>query len=428
MALELDLERVLLRLPAMMAQGRLLGMPNHMEMIRDRLWAINGTIFDAQLRALKEPELEEWMTDVGAAIVDVDDLLGRILDWHPRGGAAAASNRSSHSICSIREASRQAILLELKEMVGRLNYLVRRGSVLGLSKEIMESVDPRQEEEEYSTVLREEVVGRNEDVEEIIKMLRQQQSGDCDEWLLIDGDDGKTTLARLIYHHPWVREHFQHRIWVDVSNIGYLDPKWIMREFTRSITGEPCEDIWQFYDGIHGSKYLLVLDDLCVGEEEEEDKWFQLESFLSLVGAPGSTVVVTPDHFVDFIERILGSSVRKHELGGLSEDDWVKLCMRQALIRPDQHEQANAIIQSYKRNPLRDWSPMLAKASGSIFRYTEMNRWQQQIDALLKWQTEEVIESQEEVIDSQDTALIILRYWPRKGIQIFVLHMVDQTR
>ncbi|XP_064941058.1 disease resistance protein RGA2-like [Musa acuminata AAA Group] len=236
MALASDLEHVLLHVlprPAMMPQGRLLGMPNHMEMIRDLLWAINGTILDAELRALKEPELEEWVTDVGAAIVDVDDLLGRILAWHPRGGAAAASNRS---ICSIRAASRRPILLKLKEMVGRLKYLGRRGSVLGLSKEILESVDPRQEEE-HSTVLREEVVGRDEDVEEIIDILQQQQSGDCDEWLLISGGDGKTTLARLIYHHPWVRENFQHRIWVDVPNIASLDPKRIMREFTRSITG-----------------------------------------------------------------------------------------------------------------------------------------------------------------------------------------------
>ncbi|CAL9777824.1 unnamed protein product [Musa acuminata subsp. burmannicoides] len=427
MALALDLERVLLHIlpmPAMMAQGQLLGMPNHMEMIRDRLWAINGMIFDAELRALKEPELEEWVTDVGAAIVDVDDLLGRIHDWHPGGGAAAASNRSSRSICSIRVASRQAILLELKEMVRRLNCLVRRGSVLGLSKEILESVDPRQEEE-YSTVLREEVVGRNEDVEKIIDILQQQQSGDCDEWLLIHGKSGKTTLARLIYHHPWVQEQFQHRIWVDVPNIGYLDPMWIMREFARSITGEPCEDIWLFFDGIQGSKYLLVLDDLYVGEDE--DKWLQLENFLSLVGAPGSTVVVTPDPFSDFTEDILGSSVRKHELRGLSEEDWVKLCMRQALIRPDQHEEGNAIIQFYKRNPLRDRSPRDAKVFGSMFRYTEMNRWQQQIDAFFKWQTEEVIESRKEVIDSQETALIILRYLPRKGIQfLFYLWLIRQ--
>ncbi|CAD5166488.1 unnamed protein product [Musa acuminata subsp. malaccensis] len=413
MALALDLERVLLHIlpmPAMMAQGQLLGMPNHMEMIRDRLWAINGTIFDAQLRSLKEPELEEWVTDVGAAIVDVDDLLGRILDWHPGGGAASASNRSSRSICSIRVASRQAILLEFKEMVRRLNYLVRRGSVLGLSKEIMESVDPRQEEE-YSTVLRGEVVGRNEDVEEIIKMLRQQQSGDGVEWLLIDGEDGRTTLARLIYHHPWVQEQFQHRIWVDVPNNFYLDPMWIMREFARSITGGPCEDIWQFYDGIHGSKYLLVLDDLYVGKEEDEDKWLQLENFLSLVGAPGSTVVVIPGW--RFIERILGSSVRKYELGDLSEEDWVKLCMRQALIRPDQHEQANAIIQSYKINPSCDWSHRDAKIFGSVFRYAEMNRWRQEIDAFCKYKTQEVMHN-------RDTALIILHYWPRKQTRLLL--------
>ncbi|CAL9165426.1 unnamed protein product [Musa hybrid cultivar] len=413
MALASDLNHILLRIlpmPAMMSQGKLLGMPNHMETIRDRLWAINGTILDAELRASKEPELEEWVTDVGAAIVDVDDLLGRILDWHPRGGAAAASNRSSRSICSIRVASRQAILLELKEMVGRLNYLVRRGSVLGLSKEILESVDPRQEEE-YSTVLREEVVGRNEDVEKIIDILQQQQSGDSDEWLFIGRGDGRTTLARLIYHHPWVQKQFQHRIWVDVPNIASLDPMWIMREFTRSITGEPCEDVWLFYDGIHGSKYLVVLDDLSIGKEDE-DKWLQLENFLLLVGAPKSTVVVTPG--LRFIERILGSSVRKYKLGDLSEDDWVKLCMRQALIRPDQEQEANAIIQSCKRNyRLSDWSPTSAKIFGSVFRYAEMNRWQQQIDAIYKSQTEEVMYN-------QDTALSILHILPPKWTRLML--------
>ncbi|CAL9168906.1 putative disease resistance protein RGA1 [Musa acuminata AAA Group] len=401
MALASDLERVLshiLPMPAMMAQGRLLGMPNHMEMIRDRLWAINGTIKDAEHRALKEPESEEWVTDVGAAIVDIDDLLGRILDWHPRGGAAAASNRSSHSICSIREASRQAILLELKEMVGRLNYLVRRGSVLGLSKEIMESVDPRQEEE-YSTVLKEEVVGRNEHVEEIIDSLKQPQSGDCDELQIINDLGGKTTLARLIYHHPWVQEQFQHRIWVDVPNIASLDPMWIMREFTSSITGEPCEDIWLFFDGIHGSKYLLVLDDLNIGEEDR-DKWLQLENFLLLVGAPGSTVVVIPDLF--FIQDVLGSAVRTWHFSGLPEDDWVQLCLRQALIRPDQREEAKAIIHSCKRNT-QDWSPTDAKIFGSVLRYTEMSRWQQQLDAvnMRQW---------EKVRHDKDMALIFLHY------------------
>ncbi|URE24533.1 resistance protein [Musa troglodytarum] len=405
MALASDLKRILLHIlpmPTMMAQGRLRGMPNHMEMIRDRLWAINGTIKDAEHRALKEPELEEWVTDVGATIVNVDDLLGRILDWHPSGGAAAASNRLPHSICSIRVASRQAILLELKEMVGRLNYLVRRGSVLGLSKEIMESVDPRQEEE-YSSVLRDEVVGRNEDVEEIIKILQQQQSGDCDELQLINDRGGKTTLARLIYHHSWVQEQFQHRIWVDVPNIASLDPMWIMREFTSSITGEPCEDIWLFYDGIHGSKYFLVLDDLNIGEEDKE-KWLQLENFLLLVGAPGSVAVVIPDLF--FIQDIVGSSVRTWQFSGLSEDDWVKLCMRQARIRPDQQEEAIAIIHSCKRDYyMYDWSPTDAKIFGSVFRYTEMNRWQQQIYALnmRRW---------EKVMHNQDTALIFLHYMP----------------
>ncbi|XP_064992429.1 disease resistance protein RGA2-like [Musa acuminata AAA Group] len=264
----------------------------------------------------------------------------------------------------------------------------------------MESVDPRQKEE-YSTVLREEVVGRNEDVEKIIDILQQQQSGDCVEWLLIEGGDGRKTLGRLIYHHSWVHDHFQHRIWVDVPSIASLDPMWIMREFTRSITGEPCEDIWLFYDGVHESKYFLVLDDLNV-EEEDKDKWLQLENFLLLVGAPGSTAVVIPD--LHFSDHKLGSAIRPYPLEYLSEDAWVELCMRQALIRPDQQEEANTIRQFCRTDYDSIYgTPAGAKMYGSVFRYTEMNRWQQQISGL-------------------DTNFIRIHYMPRKWTRLMLYH------
>ncbi|XP_065027525.1 disease resistance protein RGA2-like [Musa acuminata AAA Group] len=315
MAVSSDLKFVLLEIlptPELMAQGRELRIQNHLEMVHDCIWALNAVIIDAQIRALKEPEVEEWVNDVGIAVADVEDLLRSILSWQPRG--AAASNLLPCSFPNVDGvASRHAILLELEEKARRLNYLVRRGSSLCLRKEMMDSTYPRREDEEakkeYFTILREEVVGRDEDVEKVINKIRwkrQQRSHNVHDDDDDDDDDdgplffilfgnymvGKTSVARLVYHHPWVSKHFDRRVWIDGSKVSSFDAMWVIKEFMRSIAGEPCEDVWLFYDRFGGShRYLIILDDFFIGLDEQ-DKFFQLEYFFLLMGEPGSLVML----------------------------------------------------------------------------------------------------------------------------------------
>ncbi|CAL9120462.1 unnamed protein product [Musa textilis] len=206
----------------MTKQRRELGIQHHLEKIVADLWAINAVIRDATMRAGTQPDAEMWMADAGVAIADVQNLLDRILEWPGR--AAAPSNPLLRSCLSIRVAFRLSVLQELKEMGLRLKELVRRGSALDLRKEMMDAMDPC--DEEYSDVLGDEAVVRDEDRDNIIEMLQQKQSSsDGEPFVIVIHDEvlwsGKTTLARMIYHHPWVRQHFQHRIWVDVS-IAYL--------------------------------------------------------------------------------------------------------------------------------------------------------------------------------------------------------------
>ncbi|CAD5184829.1 unnamed protein product [Musa acuminata subsp. malaccensis] len=125
MAVSSDLKFVLLEIlptPELMAQGRELRIQNHLEMVHDCICALNAVILDAQMRALKEPEMEEWVNDVGIAVADVEDLLHSILGWQPRG--AAASDLLPCSFPNVDGvASRHVILLEMEEKARRLNYL-----------------------------------------------------------------------------------------------------------------------------------------------------------------------------------------------------------------------------------------------------------------------------------------------------------------
>ncbi|URE43066.1 resistance protein [Musa troglodytarum] len=403
MAVSFDLKFILLEIlptPELKAQGRELRIQNHLEMVHDCIWALNKVIIDAQMRALKEPAVEEWVNDVGIAIADVEDLLRSILGWQPRG--AAASNLLPCSFPNVDGvASRHAILLELEEEARRLNYLVRRGSSLCLRKEMMDSTYPRREEEdegkkkEYFTILREEVVGRDREVKEIIHEIhgkQQQRSNNVHDhdglWFIVLSGGlmvGKTSIARMVYHHPWVCQHFSHRVWIDGSKLSAFNTIWVIKEFMRLIAGEPCEDVWLSYDRFGGShRYFVILDDFLIGSDDQ-DKFDQLEHFLLLVGEPGSVVMLTGDYDVNIFSERWHSCLR-HNVGTISKDHWVKLFIRHALSHPDQagvEEERMLVSFAYRIYKYYFGSfPVYAKVLGSIFKYTEMSRWQEEIDAL----------------------------------------------
>ncbi|XP_065046396.1 disease resistance protein RGA2-like [Musa acuminata AAA Group] len=281
-----DLRHILLDLlpsSVMTERCRELGIQHHLEKFIPDLWAISAVIRDAMIRAGPQPDVEMWMADAGAAIADVHNLLDRILEWPGR--AAAPPNPLLRSFLSIRVAFRLSIPQELKEMGLRLKELVLWGSALDLRKEMMDAMDPC--DEEYSFVLGDEVVGRDEDRDNIIEILQQNQSSsnNGEPFVIVIHDEwsfgsllsmGKTTLGRMIYHHPWVRQHFHHRIWVDVSIDLSFDQLSIGREFARSITGDSCDHlqshqaIWLLVNERLGQRrYLLILNEVYYDYTEE---------------------------------------------------------------------------------------------------------------------------------------------------------------
>ncbi|URE12476.1 resistance protein [Musa troglodytarum] len=350
-----DLRHVLLDLlPSsdMTERCRELRIHHHLEKIIPDLWAINAVIRDATIRAGTQPDVEMWMADAGAAIAD-----------------------------------------ELKEMGRRSKELVRRGSALDLRKEAMDAMDPC--DEEYSNVLGEEVVGRDKDRDNIVEILQQNQSSSNGEPFVIEIRDegrwsgsGKTTVARMIYHHPWVRQHFHHRIWVDVSMDLYSDPVSIGREFARCITGESCDHLrshqamWLLVNERLGQRrYLLILNDVYRDDGEEgslKGKWDELKHKLLQVGGMGSTVIITTKRASIFSRSLDIHGCRDYWLDGLSEEVWIKLVMREALIGSAQDKATtcsiNFLLQFAKQHyetlegKTMNGSPLLAKTLGSIFR------------------------------------------------------------
>ncbi|KAG6484243.1 hypothetical protein ZIOFF_061038 [Zingiber officinale] len=324
MSVLLELKHLLLQVlpsPGMIAQGHLLCIQNHLAMVCDSLWTINSMIVIPEMGMLYnnclkfysifDPELdvpaefEDWERDVAAAVIDVGELLSRIMDWEASLHRSIVGNTQQVNF-------RHVILVELKEMLCHLNSLVLRGSAMGLRRDPMDSMNPLRED--YSIVLKNEVVGREEDLEKLVAIFEQQlvssnNNGDDNNpfVIVIDGKPGvgKTTLAHMIYHHTWVRQQFHHRIWVDLPLVSTFKMITIIgNEFVRSINKEeycdqklhldlPLPAMWEYInEQLCGSRYLLVLHCENLVSLMQSGEWNELKNILLRVGGPGSGVLI----------------------------------------------------------------------------------------------------------------------------------------
>ncbi|WOL14171.1 disease resistance protein RGA3 [Canna indica] len=269
-------------------------------------------------------------------------------------------------------------------------------------------------------------------------MLRPQQFHDEDN----DDDDepfiivihgevglGKTTLARLIFHHPWVNQHFDHRFWVDMSNFSPFEPTMsIAKEIAKSLLGKPSDHLQQtlqamwalLYERLNQSRYLLVLDDLNMFLLEQHS-WDQLKHILLSMGAPGSAVIIIPaDVYYPTFASTLGSCSINYSLKGISKDAWQELFIKHESMQPKQDIitstfPADILLQFLDRVYSEfNGFPLFAKIMGSIFRYTETSRWRELVDTF----------SIEKIRENPSYALILFHNIPPKYAQFFLVNYV----
>ncbi|XP_042423636.1 disease resistance protein RGA2-like [Zingiber officinale] len=361
-----ELQHLLLQvLPSssLMAQGRLLCIQNHLAMVCDSLWTINSMIVISEMgmmhnnyfknwpgfNLLDVPvEFADWERDVAVAVIDAGELLSRIMDWEASLHRSIVGNTQQVNF-------RHVILVELKEMLCSLNSLVLRGSSMGLRRDPMGSMNPLRED--YSIVLKNEVVGRDEDLEKIIAILERQlvssnNNGDDNNPFVIvivgKGGVGKTTLAHMIYHHTWVCQQFHHRIWVDLPLFSTFKMINIIGdEFVRSINKEeycdqklhldlPLPAMWEYInEQFCGSRYLLVLHCENLVSLMQPAEWNELKNILLRVGGPGSGVLIIDKSSTQSALRDMSflngmKDIITYRLNPLSVDALVELFKRQA--------------------------------------------------------------------------------------------------
>ncbi|KAK2977629.1 hypothetical protein RJ640_020536 [Escallonia rubra] len=275
---------------------------------------------------------------------------------------------------------------KIDNITGRLDDLLETKSKLNLMGELVGGTSLRRTRDERppSTSLVDKYCGfygREKDKQAILAQMRLGcESG---RFLVIPivgmGGIGKTTLAQEIYNDEEVKNSFDLKAWICVSD--EFEEFAITQRIYEAISSKSCKfkDLnmvqVKLQEMISNQKFLLVLDDVW---NENYRKWDDLSRPFQ-AGAPGSTVIVTTRNVG--VASIMGSVPNK-QLEQLGDEEICSILAHHAHgwqnfdAHPGFKETREAIAKKCKGLPLA------AKSLGGLLRTKENpNEWKDVLDS-----------------------------------------------
>ncbi|XP_022747082.1 putative disease resistance RPP13-like protein 1 [Durio zibethinus] len=349
---------------------------------------IHAALADAEGKQLQSQAVKIWLADLQDLAYDVDDILDefatqalgrKLMKQHQ---ATTSKPKKFNPACFIGShlssiKFNQKMMSKIKEITGRLEGLATRKSNLEL-REITYHVGrpvtiPRRPPS-TSLVNEANVLGRDKDKRAILDLLLRNDGSDAGVYSVIPivgmGGIGKTTLAQLVYNDDSIKDHFDLRAWVCVSD--EFDIIRITKTILLSVTSETCdmndlnllqvklkEKLWR-------KKFLLVLDDVW---NDNYNDWLALRSPFD-AGEPGSKIIVTTRS--SKVSSIM-TTAADYSLQCLSEEDSLRMLAHNALEREDftRHPDLKKIgLEILKKC---DGLPLATKTIGGLLR-TRVNR------------------------------------------------------
>ncbi|KAL0929121.1 hypothetical protein M5K25_001063 [Dendrobium thyrsiflorum] len=260
---------------------------------------IEAVIEDAEEREIQDRSVKLWLSELRFLAYDIDDVIDEYeYDVLAAQMEARAAKESYHhgkrkrgdderhyqdekveGLNKIASSSSQGptisdgMVEKLREIRERFDEIERDRKGLHLREEdaMRRTVSAQNCRLTSSLVDESSIIGRESEKEKIVKLLLSdiQVSNKITVIPVVGmGGVGKTTLAQLIYNDPRIRQYFDLRIWIYVSED--FDLVKLTKEIYRSTTNKSCgEDVG--FDYLQNSikkelmkckKTFLVLDDV----------------------------------------------------------------------------------------------------------------------------------------------------------------------
>ncbi|KAG8057911.1 hypothetical protein GUJ93_ZPchr0002g23567 [Zizania palustris] len=370
------------------------GLVEHVEKLEAEMKSVQILVAAAERGRIDSSSLSDSLHELKELLYDAEDVMDELdyyrLQHHiqekcshaaactnPEGSSSSSYDPSFyHKIISLATPGTkrkredgdptQSIMLPLDikhDISKRINGIVNRLSIMGksvqralkfqISGHNMVSNQwqsmARSSRQTTSIPIERKVYGRDVEKDIIVEILMKGKTDDLGVLPLVgDGGVGKTTLARFVYHDQRIKDHFDLRMWVCVSD------NFNEQRLTREILELACEEDRQgheniiSFDALHqklskkirGKRILLVLDDMW--EDRDRSRWDRLLAPLKHSEATGCMILATTR--MSSVARMIGT-VSKVEVNGLDETEFWSLFKSWAFFGSENQE-ADPALQS----------------------------------------------------------------------------------
>ncbi|KAK9159491.1 hypothetical protein Syun_005832 [Stephania yunnanensis] len=313
-----------------------IGVKGELKKLKAVLTHIHAVLQDAEVKQVKENQVKAWLQELKQVSYDAEDVLDEIAYNELKYTTERLNkekklpgwlNNLSRLVARFKMAHRiQAINLELHDIDKRKSaFQLKANDQAGASSSLSVQMIDR----ETTSRLKDNVIGRESDKEDIIKMLINHHHGNNIFLPVIAivglGGLGKTTLAQLVYNDDAVKKHFELKVWICVSTnfrttnlffqiLQQINPNNVVPESSsKQVLLQGLES--QLVRQETKKKFLLVLDD---DWNENQEMWEDFVFSLRDIVGTGSRIIVTSRD--SNVASIRGDqTVHVHQLQGLSE-------------------------------------------------------------------------------------------------------------
>ncbi|XVF82332.1 hypothetical protein PTKIN_Ptkin16aG0038000 [Pterospermum kingtungense] len=313
---------------------------------------IRAVLADAEGKQMRNERVKNWLDDLQDLAYDMDDIvdgfateaLGRkLMKQHQASKSMSQKLKPSTSCSSLIPSSimfNKKMMSKIKEISDRFEGLAKRKRDLPLMEisaiGVGSSMTVPKRLPTTSLVDKASVRGRDNDRKAIFDLLLRNDGNDGGVYSVIPivgmGGIGKTTLTQLAYNDDSIKDHFDLRVWVCVSD--RFDIKRITKTILHSVTSvaPDTNDLnmlqLKLRENLSRKKFLLVLDDVW---NENYNDWLALRSPFD-AGPPGSKIIVTTRSST--VSSIM-TTVADYSLKCLSDEDSLSVLAHHALGRED---------------------------------------------------------------------------------------------
>ncbi|CAN1266903.1 Putative disease resistance protein RGA3 [Linum perenne] len=307
-----------------------------LEKLNGTVTAIQALLLDAEEQQEHNHQVKDWLDKLTVILFDAEDLLDDVAAEALLKEAASRDQNDDGFNCRVQCWTVVCFLFvslpnrliyglkmvhKVKSLREQLDVIYADNSKLHLTPRFEERGKMRKHTHTVSSIPN-IVVGREDDQKKIKSLLLLANDDVSVNHVYVVsivgiGGMGKTTLAQLIYNDKEIKEAFELRLWVCVSDVFEVNV--IVQKILESATKQKQQDLEldtliYLLDGvISRKKYVLVLDDVWNFDHE---KWDVLRSVLNR-GSSGSKILITT-RFENYAKTMSRGCHPPYTLSGIS--------------------------------------------------------------------------------------------------------------